>query len=514
MRLIRHSLIILVAAATAAVLITNSALADPPPPLTPKVTDIIGVGAETTQALFNQLSKDYRRHHITGPVAATVRSGRKRSFTFDVTGGEPPYTWKTDGEPGAVKITPSEDTSEAELDGTWPTVTVPDRITILIWVRDKKGSLIGTWVFVVIVDPPTAGRFAADTGSPLDNSLPSPELYSWDATNPVTGGQGDTIVTKANCAGIARPNGSGQGLAALEANAQPSGDTTNYCVDFARVSRARAATDPACTTGGICFVSLAGDAVSWADRSAAAGGTDAPKSLTLAQLTNIYECKDTNWKQVGGTSAPIEAYLPNTSSGTRTFFLTALGGGTTAITPGACVIDGTTSDPNSLEENEGVDPIFNTPEGIYIYSVGNYIGQAYHSAACSNNPNCGFPNAATCTPAKDQNAFGCNVTGVLSVGEIDDRSPLTTATVPTINPNFDAVFQRTLYDVVRYDPNTTDHIPGPESGMPGGIPLEQIFAANTAAIPGWTCGNSTAQTDIKDYGFLPTWKLSTCGAAN
>jgi hypothetical protein len=88
-----------------------------------------------------------------------------------------------------------------------------------------------------------------------------------------------------------------------------------------------------------------------------------------------------------------------------------------------------------------------------------------------------------------------------------------TATV-TINNNFPLLFQRSLYDVVRYDPNTSDHIPGPETGSPGGINLEQFFSAKTAGVPGWICSNSTAKTDIQDYGFLPTWKLSTCGAVS
>jgi hypothetical protein len=67
----------------------------------------------------------------------------------------------------------------------------------------------------------------------------------------------------------------------------------------------------------------------------------------------------------------------------------------------------------------------------------------------------------------------------------------------------------TVYDVVRYDANTTDHIPGSESGAPGGINLEQFLGAS-----GWACTNSTARTDIKAYGFLSAWKLSTCGATN
>jgi ABC-type phosphate transport system substrate-binding protein len=351
-------------------------------------------------------------------------------------------------------------------------------------------------------------EYLFDQLSKLYNNTKKPAtMYSWDATNPAIGAEGDNIVTKKGCTAQPRPNGSGQGLSSLEANQRPSGNTTNYCVDYARVSSARSASTPACAAGGVCYVSLAGDAVSWADRSAAAGGTDAPASLTAAQLTKIYECTVTNWKQVGGKSAPIQAFLPNTSSGTRTFFLTALGGGTSPITPGSCVIDGTTSDPNSLEENEGVDPQLNTPEGIYIYSAGDYIGQAFHSATCSNNPNCGFPDGATCTPGAGQNLFGCNVTGVLQLGKIAGKSPLTAGASPKINESFDTLFQRSLFDVVRYDPNTTDHIPGSESGSPGGLNLESVLGAT-----GFICSNSTAKTDILDYGFLVKWKLSTCGS--
>src|ERR1700678_4125433 len=49
-------------------------------------------------------------------------------------------------------------------------------------------------------------------------------IYSWDAVNPYTLAIGDNIVTKTGCAAVARPDGSGAGLAALEANAQPTKD--------------------------------------------------------------------------------------------------------------------------------------------------------------------------------------------------------------------------------------------------------------------------------------------------
>jgi ABC-type phosphate transport system substrate-binding protein len=342
-------------------------------------------------------------------------------------------------------------------------------------------------------------------------------LYSWDAVP-----QGSTITEKAGGVGgdctVIRPTGSGAGISALEANAAVTGGT-GFCVDFARSSRGRATTDPSCTaSGGICFVSLGGDAVTWAARSAAAGGTNAPAELTLAELKAIYLCQDTKWTQVGGTStATIHPYLPQTSSGTRAFFLTALGGGT-PITPGSCVSD----DNNTLIENEGVAPVLNDVNGIFPYSVADFIAQVYHSAQCTVS-GCNYPNAPTCTPTSKQNLFGCDLHGVLTLEEVGNASghidktskptkpwPLTTppcggttgVTCPTININFNSAFQRTVYDVVRTtDGGTADNIPAY---------LEPFFAASTAATPGYTCGTS-GSNDLKKYGFLP---IASCGTAS
>jgi ABC-type phosphate transport system substrate-binding protein len=350
----------------------------------------------------------------------------------------------------------------------------------------------------------------------FDHKNPSAteKLYSWDAVNPNTLAIGDNVVTKKGCAAIARPDGSGAGITQLDANVVDPSNKKYYCEDYARSSRARASTDPPFAAGGVAFVSLGGDAVTWSDRSAAAGGTDAPANLTVAQLVKIYECADTNWKQVGGKSAPIQAYLPQTSSGTRQFFLTALGGGVTPITPGSCVIDGTTSDPNSLEENEGINPLLNSPQAIFIYSVGAYLSQRYHSPNCINSDCSPAPSGPPCKFVSGKNRYGCNEVGVLQLNTLGGSKPTTpwplTATTnkATINHNFSLAFQRSLYDVVRYDPNTTDHIPGSESSSPGHINLEQFFGAS-----GFACSSAEAAT-VKDYGFLPTWKLSTCGATS
>jgi ABC-type phosphate transport system substrate-binding protein len=335
------------------------------------------------------------------------------------------------------------------------------------------------------------------------------KLYSWDAVNPDTLAIGGGIVTKSGCAAISRPDGSSAGIAALEASTM-DGTTDHYCIDFARSSRGRDSSDPPCATGGICFVPLAGDAVTWADRDTASGGTDAPTNLTTAQLTGIYNCSITNWDQVGGKNATIEPFLPQTGSGTRQFFLAAIG----VTAPGPCVSD----DGNTLEENEGINPVLDSPEAIYIYSVGDYIAQAYRSAPCTK-ADCGevSPTSPPCAPAGSENEFGCNETGVLTINKINGSNPAKPWPLPApptppainksvkINASFDKLFQRTLYDVVRYDPNTADHIPGAEAGAPGGINLEKFFAADpagpfTASSPGYVCGAGRAVDGA--YGFL------------
>ena len=179
------------------------------------------------------------------------------------------------------------------------------------------------------------------------------KVYSWDALNPKTGAQHDSIVTKSGCAAIPRPDGSSEGITALTTENAKTG--THPCMDFARSSRDRTPSDPPYASGGIAFVDLAGDAETWATNPT----TNAPSNLSFTQLVNIYECKVTNWDQVGGKNAPIHAFIPQTGSGTRAFWLTALGNGT-AITPGSCVSDVS----GTLEENEGVNPALAGPDTI------------------------------------------------------------------------------------------------------------------------------------------------------
>ena len=136
----------------------------------------------------------------------------------------------------------------------------------------------------------------------------------------------------------------------------------------------------------------------------------------MAQLKDIYLCKTTNWAKVGGKSAPIKPFLPQPASGLTASWLTALGGGKTPITPGACVSD----EGGTLQDNQGISAVLDSPNAIVPYSVASYLAQAYHDAPCAKSSCTGSP---ACKPTGSQNLFGCDEHGVLGLGEIDYKGP-------------------------------------------------------------------------------------------
>jgi ABC-type phosphate transport system substrate-binding protein len=294
------------------------------------------------------------------------------------------------------------------------------------------------------------------------------QLYTWDALD--SAGVDNNIATKKGCAKILRPNGASPGIAELAANAKTG---SHYCIDFARSSRAEKSTDPT----GLSFIPFAFDSVTYASL---AKGSNAPADLTTKDLTEIYTCTATKWSQVGGKSkATIHPLLAQSGAGTVTFFLAAIG----VTTPGKCV-----SEPNTLEENQGVSSVFkgkNAANEIIPFSTGDWIAQAYHSGKCLNT-SCTAVKGVTCKPKKGQNAFGCDDNGVLKLNDINGTAPVSgTGAKAILNSHFSATFIRTLYNVVR-TAKTKDSIPAY---------LEQFLGAK-----GLVCKNSSL---TKDYGFLP-----------
>jgi len=374
MRMLKKLLVVGATAAAATAMAVGPALADPPSGVTPKETDVVGVGSDTIQFLLDQFSFDYNKSHSTGA-----------------------------------------------------------------------------------------------------------KLYSWDALNPKTG-LTDNIKIKSGCAVIPRPNGSSAGITTL-ATGQKTGDKKHFCADFARSSRPRnTSSDGAKGPGGVVFVTIGKDAVTYATNAT----TNAPKNLTTAQLTAIYSCHVTNWSQVGGKNAPIKAQLPQTSSGTRAFFLKAIGLDVSG--PGGCV-------GSTAEENEGVNSVLKGPNVIFPFSIGKYIAEKFHSAKCTNAACTGSP---ACHPTSTQNKFGCDTHGTMVLRSINGTAPTTgTGTKTVINAHFSAKFVRNVFVVVRWA-STTNNIPKY---------LQKFFAAKTTTagvVSGWVCSNATAHQDLINYGFLPT----------
>jgi ABC-type phosphate transport system substrate-binding protein len=291
-----------------------------------------------------------------------------------------------------------------------------------------------------------------------------PFFYSWDALPPGKTEPSPTykIVPKHGCSAIARPDGSTAGLNALNQNMR-DGKTPYLCIDFGRSSGGRAPGTPAKGPHGVEYVTFAKDAITWAVRSAKAGGSDAPATLDTPELKAIFSCKDTNWSQVGGKAGAIKVYLPQNGSGTLSTWKKFMG-----ITKlGSCV-------SQAPEENEGTYAGFNTKNAVFIYSIGAYVAQKYHEAACGAKP------------TAKQNAFGCNLTGVLALGDINGFAPIV---ADKINLKFPSSYFRTIYNIVRYDKNGPDNM----------SPAQARFFART----GYLC-SAAAKPVIADYGFIPT----------
>ncbi|MFG2845689.1 PstS family phosphate ABC transporter substrate-binding protein [Kitasatospora sp. NPDC048296] len=283
-------------------------------------------------------------------------------------------------------------------------------------------------------------QLAIDYNASLGTGSTAPHLYSWDATGT------SPITTKTGATTILRPDGAGAGVRALAGNAGAT-------VDFARSDRAPLPTDP----HGLDFVPLARDAVTW---SAQVNG-NAPTQLTVDQLAAIYRCEITNWSWIDPSlpDATIKPFLPQVNSGTRAFFLAAIG----VTAPGQCVTTGP-------EENQGTDSGLGDPDVVFPYSVGHYLGQTVGGHSTQGD-----------------------APGSLSLRSIV-YGTVTLAPVSNNRINVDlanSAFGRVIYDVVRDGEWSANDAHGQA--------LQAIFGPD-----GWICNDPVAAADIQSYGYLTT----------
>ena len=204
-----------------------------------------------------------------------------------------------------------------------------------------------------------------------------------------------TIVLRAGLQPVQRPNGSGAGGAAGEAD-------THHYIDFVRASSAQGST----LQGG--SPSVTWDSITLGQDPLAMLETTTPTSnavpLSTAQLNAIYSCTDTTWTQVGGTSSDtIIPVIPQVGSGTRKSFLANIGNPTL----GPCVQTGEENDPYALaaqaRPQDAIEPMSGGRLNLFkgIYGAGGSTGLPYFT-----DPSCpveATSPAPACTTGKTLN---------------------------------------------------------------------------------------------------------------
>ncbi|MFI8524148.1 hypothetical protein ACIGB8_06865 [Promicromonospora sukumoe] len=218
----------------------------------------------------------------------------------------------------------------------------------------------------------------SDTTQDLNNGLAAVVtnggqlvLGSWDATGSAT------IQTRSGGATFVRPNGSGNGVNALKA-AKTSGQWQGATLSPSDITFARSSSAPStpAANGAYSYIPLAVDAVTYA--SATAG---VPDGLTKADLTAIYSAS--NGQNVAlsngqtytiglqsNTNADIVPFLPQTGSGTRSFFIGQLGLSETTL--GSAVA--WTYTGGSVQEHDGA-ALAAVPGSIVPFSIAQHVAQ-------------------------------------------------------------------------------------------------------------------------------------------
>lgn len=226
------------------------------------------------------------------------------------------------------------------------------------------------------------------------------------------------IQTKPAGAFFGRPAGSGAGVTALRASITGANYSGNPAVParqiLGQVDIARSSSGPggnANANGMLAYVPYGRDALGFAYK----GGDSSWANLTAAQLKAIYECTTTT---VGGVA--IKPRIPQSGSGTRSFFLGAIGNPTL----GSCVSDATGTTPENDASVLGANELI-------PFSVANWVSQANGATGINTTTASGV-------------SFGSAVAGQAAF----------TGTAPNLVPNAsyysDATFGRDTYLVVEY----------------------------------------------------------------
>jgi ABC-type phosphate transport system substrate-binding protein len=246
--------------------------------------------------------------------------------------------------------------------------------------------------------------------------------------------------------------------------------------DFARSSRAAITSGSGDDKEGLNFVAYAQDAVPWFHftKVAGSGGCSSTpsskiKTLTTGQLASIYEGDTTNWKSVGGTSAPIDVFMAQSGSGTEATWAGDLALTGTYPYGGATATATRTGLPVSdfeIFENEVSDIFATSPaiacDAIFFFSYGKF------TILCPKG-------ACAGTPKAQKGSVG-------ALGEING----VTADKTTID-NGSFALDRELYNV--YSDGSNSNLPFPGTGA--STPVTNAAVQNFVSTYGFLCNPKT-----------------------
>ncbi|MFJ6897228.1 Ig-like domain repeat protein [Streptomyces hokutonensis] len=238
-------------------------------------------------------------------------------------------------------------------------------------------------------------------------------IASYDAIEPGTGATGTKITTRSGGTTFLRPNGSGAGRTALSqsltGDLDSSGASVKGQVDFARSSGG-----PSSSGTALTYIPMARDAVGVAVKGS---GLD---TLTVKQLHDIYTGALT---EVNGQT--VHPKIPQNGSGTRKFFLNAIGVADNAVPVNIGVV----------QENQANAAL--TEDGALVpFSVGSWIAQN---------------NGVSPDYSKTAVAAGGHLAAVQLPGDTGATSPVTTVNgkvAPVTAYYENATFGRDVYNVV------------------------------------------------------------------
>ncbi|MFF4304162.1 Ig-like domain repeat protein [Streptomyces sp. NPDC001601] len=238
-------------------------------------------------------------------------------------------------------------------------------------------------------------------------------IASYDAIEPGTGSTSSKITTRSSGTAFARPNGSGAGRIALSESLTGVKDSTGASVKD-QVDFARSSGGPSASGAALTYIPMARDAVGVAVKGSALD------TLTVDQLREIYTGQLT---QLNGQT--LHPKIPQSSSGTRKFFMNAIGVTNDTLSPNVAVV----------QENQANSAL--TEDGALVpFSVGSWIAQI---------------NGVSPDYSKTAAAAGGHLASVQLPGDDGATSPVTTVNgkLAPVNAYYEnATFGRDVYNVV------------------------------------------------------------------